>query len=595
MKITQVRRISQLFFLLIFLWLCVVTTVGVAWWQLRGWPVNWFIQLNPLNALALLLTTGTLYAGLAWSAVTIALTVLFGRAFCGWICPLGTLQQVMGWLGGSRMHVGDRFRRNAYHRAQRFKYYLLVFLLSAAVGGLLMKAIPGRPGAWLRSLTAGSLLSGVLDPLSLLQRAVNLAILPWLDRARNLLWLTPRFYIGAALPALLLAGVLLTCLWKPRFYCRTICPLGALLGVLGRVSLWRIGKRQAGCSLCLACEAHCEGACEPAGRIRVTECVLCMNCLHPCPDDLIGYRTSRSEAGERPGPDLTRRGLVSSLVSGLVAVPLARQNGLLDRAARAELIRPPGAEGEEDFLARCIRCGQCMRICPSNIVQPALWEAGVEGLWTPLVKFRMGTAGCRPTCVACGQICPTGALRPLQPEERLGRGGAAPIRMGTAFVDQGRCLPWAMDRPCIVCQENCPVSPKAIYLRETFQPLRSVLPPVSRADPLTLFFDEPLPSNASLAGGDCYVRVSGPAGDSPRRIVEHAPNSLGIDPHEPWEPAPKAGEHAEALVRLQRPMVDPALCIGCGICENVCPLTARAAIRVTAENESRHPSRSFLL
>jgi ferredoxin len=149
--------------------------------------------------------------------------------------------------------------------------------------------------------------------------------------------------------------------------------------------------------------------------------------------------------------------------------------GLAGAGRDAGLIRPPGALDEERFLARCIRCGQCMRICPGNIIQPALLEAGVQGLWTPAVNYRIGRSGCQPNCIACGQVCPTAAIRPLSLDEKQGTGDFAaqgPIRMGTAFVDRGRCLPWAMDRPCLVCHELCPVSPKAIFTRTSFETIR---------------------------------------------------------------------------------------------------------------------------
>ena len=161
--------------------------------------------------------------------------------------------------------------------------------------------------------------------------------------------------------------------------------------------------------------------------------------------------------------------------SGLVLASMWGVGGLAGANRDASLIRPPGALDEARFLSRCIRCGQCMRICPGNIIQPALLEAGVQGLWTPAVNYRIGRSGCQPNCIACGQICPTAAIRPLSLDEKQGLGEFAaqgPIRMGTAFVDRGRCLPWAMDRPCLVCHELCPVSPKAIFTRTTFETIR---------------------------------------------------------------------------------------------------------------------------
>ncbi|MDJ0668284.1 MAG: 4Fe-4S binding protein, partial [Desulfobacterales bacterium] len=96
MKLVIVRRICQAFFLLLLIWSCLVTTVGERWFELRGWPVGWLLELDPLVGLATVLTTGSLYKGLLWGALTLAATALVGRFFCGWLCPLGTLQQMVG-------------------------------------------------------------------------------------------------------------------------------------------------------------------------------------------------------------------------------------------------------------------------------------------------------------------------------------------------------------------------------------------------------------------------------------------------------------------------------------------------------------------
>ena len=98
MGIVTARRASQVFFLILASWFALVTTNGPGWWQLSGWPVSWLLELDPLTALATALATGTLYAGLAWALVTILLTVLLGRVFCGWVCPFGALHQLVGWL-----------------------------------------------------------------------------------------------------------------------------------------------------------------------------------------------------------------------------------------------------------------------------------------------------------------------------------------------------------------------------------------------------------------------------------------------------------------------------------------------------------------
>jgi formate hydrogenlyase subunit 6/NADH:ubiquinone oxidoreductase subunit I len=163
------------------------------------------------------------------------------------------------------------------------------------------------------------------------------------------------------------------------------------------------------------------------------------------------------------GVNLGRRQALTGLAAGVATLPLLRSGAGQGRGGNGLLIRPPGSLEETDFLARCIRCGECMKVCPNNAVQPAWAEAGVEGLWTPVVVPRLGY--CEPTCTLCGQVCPTGAIRAFTEHEKAWlTADAVPIRLGTAFYDRGRCLPWSMATECIVCEEWCPTSPKAIYL-----------------------------------------------------------------------------------------------------------------------------------
>ena len=647
MRIVTARRVSQIFFLALFLWFCITATVGEKLWQLRGWPVNWILQLDPLVALGTILTTRTLYAGLLWALVTVALTLLLGRFFCGWLCPFGSIHQFFGWLGRRGKGVAAKARANTYRPAQAIKYYILAFLLAGAGCSLLAELVRPAPTthrlawallalaalalawtaprqrardrraalrqlalfamAWAllallmpgRNAVAASLQTGLLDPIPLLHRSVNLVLLPLFDHARQLLSVEPRFYQGAWIIGLVFAAAVALNLAVPRFYCRFVCPLGALFGVLARWAPWRIGRTEgAHCTHCKRCDTDCEGACDPDNAIRISECLLCMNCLVECKDRVIAYQTSRSAAGEITGPDITRRGLLVSLASGLLAVPIVRLGAQLAGNWNPRLIRPPGALAEAEFAARCIKCGQCMRVCPTNVIQPAVLEAGIEGLWTPTLNYRIGTSGCQLNCVACGHVCPTAAIRPLALDEKLGRGAfadAGPIRMGTAFFDHGRCLPWAMDKPCIVCQENCPVSPKAIYVREHYQTLRDGELRVRRAAGAELELEPAVMRPGAFASGDYFCLVRGADAPQLRRIAENTASTITIDAATPWAQAPAPGATAEIQVRLLRPYLDLEFCIGCGVCEHECPVIGLKAVRVTAENESRSADRSLLL
>ena len=647
MNIITARRISQGFFLALFFWFVAATRLGEGWYQLKGWPVNWLLQLDPLLAVATLLTTHTLYAGLLWSVAVILLTLLIGRFFCSWVCPFGTIHHGVGYLTHRKKSLALKAQLNHYRKGHTVKYWILFFLLmpealhlavsptilfgridsfmpiaAAATLGVLLLFFSFRyfEGSLRLGIIAFSMLlmwpaltlllpmglmavrsiqTGLLDPIPLLYRTAGLAVLPVLDRSPPLLSSAPRHYEGAWLIGTVFLTAVFLNFWLPRFYCRIICPLGALFGLISRLSLWRIGKTCPECSRCGVCDAGCEGGCEPSGRIHGGDCVLCFNCLHTCPQDLIQYTVGRSTARENPTPDLSRREWITALVSGVVAIPLIRLDGSLADNWNSDLIRPPGSLDETRFLARCTKCGQCMRICPTNIIQPALLSAGLEGLWTPVLNFRIGTSGCQPNCVACGNLCPTAAIRPITLDERLGRDrfrSQGPIRLGTAFVDRGRCLPWAMDRPCIVCQENCPVSPKAIVTREHFQPVLG-LPtfPLEKVDGTRWVLKGASLQPNRFSTGDYYCQVVEARGQTIKPIFANSEDTLQVASGEPAGQLRRPGTNVEILVRLQQPHVDPARCIGCGICEHECPISGRRAIRVSAENESRSQKHSLLL
>jgi MauM/NapG family ferredoxin protein len=435
------RRVYQGWFLLFFFAaLALMTDEGI-----RRFPTRLMLHLDPLSALATLASSWLLPAGLLVSLAVVALTVVFGRAFCGWICPVGTLHQIASWLT-------RRMKRGAYHHVNRWrphfrlKYLLLVALLVAAA--------------------AGTLTLGLLDPLSLATRSFASGLLPALRVVTASEGERPRAFVGAWLTGGIFLGLLLANRWVARWWCRALCPLGALLGVVARAAVFRIHVDPDLCNACRRCVSDCQGADEPFDRHRVSECHVCLNCVPACPEDAIAFRAFMPAVAPNGGVDLPRRQLVGAALAGAALLPLMRASST---EASPEAIRPPGALPEEAFLARCVRCGACVNACPTSALQPAFAVAGLAGLYTPVLVARRGW--CEPSCTRCGQVCPTGAITPLTPETkgwtRSGGGDARPVRIGTAFFDWGRCLPWAMATPCVVCEEVCPTSPKAIALEAT--------------------------------------------------------------------------------------------------------------------------------
>jgi polyferredoxin len=533
------RRISQIFFLLLFLGLLVFTSLrpsggAGADIHLRA-PVRLFFLLDPLVALVNALASHGLYRGLILSLSILLPTLFLGRFFCGWICPMGTLQHYVGSLPSEAKRGKKRIESNRFKKWQNTKYVALIAGLVAAF--------------------FGSAAIGWLDPFSLLVRSFGLSILPAFNYAvrsvlapfehshiaavkntagvlHSILQYTvldfrqPHFAQGLALGVLFFA-ILAVSLRVTRFWCRAICPLGALLGLVSRWSILGLHKDALKCSNCNICELHCQGGDDPVGGAawHKPECLMCMNCIGVCPDNSLQFTFFRKEK-EVVAPDLDRRKTLTSLAAGAALVPLMRANTGLGKGRHANLIRPPGSLDETEFLSRCIRCGECMKVCPNTALHPTLEEAGLEGLWTPTLVPKIGY--CEPSCVLCSEVCPTGAIWQITPKEKgwvVGVGQTnPPVRLGLASYDRGRCLPWAMATDCIVCEEWCPVSPKAIYVQEA-------------------------------------------------QVVDSAGN----------------------VKTLKQPRVDPSRCVGCGACEYACPLQDRPAVAVTSIGESRSPASQILL
>ncbi len=442
MRITRVRLVSQIFFISLFFFFCFVAQFG----YLKGYPVSLFLEVDPLVGIATALTTHTVYQNLIWGLVLLLPTLLLGRFFCNWVCPYGILHQFTGWLF-NRRGITENIESNRYRKLYALKYYILFGMLAAAL--------------------LGSLQIGLLDPICLLFRSFTVAVLPLVNMPTEWVYVRPHTHQLGWVAGFLLLFLVGMNLAIPRFFCRVLCPLGAALGLLSRFSLWRIHRDTQKCVDCDLCLQRCEGASDPHTNLRKSECFVCFNCIDDCPHDALKFEFLPDTKGEVSRPQLDARRSAVAAVIGALVFPFSRGSGDVDKNFKKEVIRPPGSVPEPEFLERCIKCDQCIRVCPTNVLQPALLQAGLEGIWTPIMNMRTGY--CELNCTLCGEVCPTGAIQKTSIAQKLGVGAFAdlgPVKVGTAFYDRGRCLPWAMDTPCVVCEEVCPTSPKAIYSRE---------------------------------------------------------------------------------------------------------------------------------
>jgi polyferredoxin len=486
----NIRRTYEALFLGLFLFFLFITDLR----YLKGWPVSLFLEATPLVAVATALTTHTIYRNLVWGLVIIAITMMLGRVWCNWMCPFGILHHFFGWIG-NRRNTKQMIEVNRYRKIYAIKYYILAVMIAMAGLWIIPTAIdtPGQiwgayRGAELRQTgfarvvaavetgiarsaeehkrTNSTLQIGLLDPIALTVRSLTTSVLPSVHKATESVYTEPREYWQAWIVGLIFIGFLVANWWIPRFFCRVVCPLGALLGIFSKFALWRIDRDPVRCTDCDLCLKSCEGASDPQGDLRKSECFVCLNCIDDCPHDALSFRFLPRKASEVAYPAVGRRELLLSGLFGLLFFPMTRLSGGVRKNFQRGVIRPPGSVAEDEFLRRCIKCDQCIRVCPTNVLQPALFEAGLEGLWTPIMISKMGW--CELNCTLCSQVCPTGAIREISIAEKLGVGpfeGKGPVKTGTAFYNQGRCLPWAMDVSCVVCEEVCPVSPKAIFTR----------------------------------------------------------------------------------------------------------------------------------
>ncbi len=446
MKLNKIPlpRFCQLLFLLLFLALFVMT-------EYRGndrvsLAVNSFFRADPLLAACYLLAEKSFTVLLLPAALVALFTLALGRFFCGWICPLGTVLDL----------VTTRVSKTAPLKFLQgnVKYWLLLPLLGAALFNVN--------------------LAGVLDPLAILVRALTFSLYPllgdtvrqgWVElyrimgEGRDVLapgyavirdYVLPfreTFYPLAFLSLAMFLGILFLERYETRAWCRRLCPLGTLLGLIARFSpLHRIPATL--CPDCGDCRSFCPTSFDGEALQR-EECIRCMECRLRCRFQRIGFRFAPSGRGEPCLPE--RRVLLGGLLSGFFLARLFRFR-LPD--AQARVLRPPGVRNEQEFLRKCVRCGECMKVCLKNALYPALFQTGLEGIYTPLFMPRLGY--CEYSCTLCGQVCPTGAIPDLPVEAKRRE------VIGKAVIDRNHCLPYAGNVNCIVCEEHCPMPGKAI-------------------------------------------------------------------------------------------------------------------------------------
>ncbi|HPD14896.1 MAG TPA: 4Fe-4S binding protein [Planctomycetota bacterium] len=415
-----------------------------------------FLALDPLVSVSTAIAARAWVWSLAWAAALLAVCLVIPRGFCAYVCPFGTLldlfhvalsslRSAWGRLFGrsAALRARDAERRQTRSHAERrdekvgearrrgwwvhLRYYVLGGLLAAAACGVL--------------------LSGFVAAIPVFTRGMMYLAAPVQLGLAKGWYLIPPMHAGHYLSIGLFVLTIALGLLAARFWCRYLCPSGAVFSV---ANVLRLTERKVtpACIQCGKCARACSfDAIRPDFTTRALDCTFCQTCGKVCPVNAIEFgwrRLARRTSGASDGP-VSRRGFAMGLGAGLAAAVGIRQ--LRGAPPDHPPLRPPGSVPEPDFLRLCVRCGQCLKACPFNVLQPMGFEHGLESLWTPQVV--PDWVGCEPKCNNCGQVCPTGAIRALPLDEKRA------ARIGLAIVNEATCLPHLGTEACQMCFDEC--------------------------------------------------------------------------------------------------------------------------------------------
>ena len=376
------------------------------------------------------------------------LTLLFGRVYCSFFCPLGTLQDFM-------TGIQTRWVRKKRLRFMRPQPWVQYTLLTVAV-------IP---------LFFGNLFFlNLLDPFSFAGKIFTNLVRPVFYGANNILvWglklfnnysVYPVEMKYVALPSLLFAtalfaGILLLAFFKGRWYCNSVCPVGTLLGFLSRFSMFRIRIAESDCTSCGMCVRSCKAGCieVKTKNVDFTRCVACYNCFRSC--EAGGFSYAFAWKTRIRNEDPSRRTFLKQTAAGITGVAglLAAESAFAQEKPKEDIQKPgpttpPGSLSIWNYTSACTACHLCISACPTRVLQPAFLEYGIGGMFMPKMNYE--ASYCNFDCVVCTQVCPTEAIRPLTMEQKHR------VQIGVSKLIKNICVVVEKKTACGACSEHCP-------------------------------------------------------------------------------------------------------------------------------------------
>ena len=426
--------------------LATVMLIGITWLfvDFTGTAHHCFSWMPKLQLLEAILALNVVAL-----VILIAMTLVFGRIYCSIICPLGILQDIIGW-------VGKKVKKNRYTFSKALSWLrytmlgVMVVALVAGIGSIVQLLAPYS--------AFGRIATTLLQPLYKMGNNVLAAISEHYDNYAFYHTETgvPNITIVLAVACVTLVVLAVLAYRNGRTYCNTICPVGTVLSFLSRFSWMKIQFDADKCKNCSLCTKNCKAACIDfkSHQVDYSRCVVCGDCIESCKFGALGYSSSTRDTSNTSVDPSKRSFLLASAMMTTAALAQEAKmtdGGLADiedkvAPERQTPLTPPGSLSARNMAQHCTGCQLCISECPNQVLRPGTnWMSIMQ----PTMSYELGY--CRPECTRCSEVCPAGAIKPIQKEEK------SSIQIGHAVWVKKNCIPLTDGVSCGNCARHCPV------------------------------------------------------------------------------------------------------------------------------------------